>query len=101
MNPELVTPSNFPEPEIIYDVNGFAIAIGTWFGEDDEESPLTIAMRWNESPTDIGYPKVFNHPMWFIVAPELRKLILEGLLSSTNLTSVRRERIEAILQEIG
>lgn len=63
MHPENVNPKNFNVDRIIYNENGFSVAIGEW--QDDET--IRFAMRWNgnDDSEDVGYPKVFNNPMWF------------------------------------
>lgn len=66
MRPEDVNPSNFTVERIIYNRDGFSIAIGIW----NDDGTRRFAMRWNErggstSPDDKGYPSVFDHPMWF------------------------------------
>jgi len=66
MQPQNVNPGNFTVDRIIYnDPNQqFAIAVGTW----NDDSSVRFAMRWTGDQTDdddLGYPKVFTHPMWF------------------------------------
>jgi hypothetical protein len=64
MQPENVNPANFTVERIIFNDGEFSIAVGIW--NDDETR--RFAMRWNgnnTNPSDVGYPSVFHHPMWF------------------------------------
>ena len=73
--PLKVNPANFVVHEILYNLNGFSIAIGLW-----EDGSKRIAMRWDgEADDDNGYPKTFGHPMWFQLPLELTLPILELL----------------------
>lgn len=79
MNPENVNPNNFSVIHILFNNDDFSIAYGTW--EDDNNY---IAMRWNGEIDDAGYPKVFGHPMWFIIDNELCIPILQSLIGNAN-----------------
>ena len=72
MKPENVNPRNFKVKKIIYDKEGFSIAIGTW--QDDESE--RFAMRWNgKGEKDKGYPSVLGHPMWFQLSEDVKGII--------------------------
>ncbi len=80
MKAESANPKIFNVHSIIYDDNYFAIAHGVW----TESGENVLAMRWTGEqldPKDLGYPKVFGHPMWFIVTNDLKNLILTALLN--------------------
>ena len=79
MNPENVNPNNFAVRQVLYNNDDFSIAFGTW-----EDSNDYLAMRWNGSEKDAGYPKVFGHPMWFIVENELTIPFLRSLIGNGN-----------------
>ena len=78
--PQDVNPRNFKVNCVIYDDGQFSIAWGTW--EDDTRR---LAMRWNGNNGDPGYPKLFKHPVWFVLPPnpELSQRIAQSLLGST------------------
>lgn len=82
--PHSVSPSNFPNPSILYDNKDFAIAAGNY--TEAGKTEFAIGMRWNNGPgTKPGYPRVINNPVWFIITPELVIPILNaivGLLDS-------------------
>lgn len=75
MKPENVNPRNFNLEEVLYDNNEFSIAYGKF--ENGENS---IAMRWNGSENDAGYPKTFGNPMWFVIHNDLKQVILKSLI---------------------
>ncbi len=78
MKPEDVNPKNFIVTKILYNKDGFSIAEGIWV--DDKSNRW--AMRWNNSPTETGYPSVFKHPMWFQLPNNFKEILLEALLKS-------------------
>lgn len=80
MNPEQVQPGNFDVERIVYNKNGFSIAIGIW----REDGSRRFAMRWNDSPTDKGYPSVFNNPMWFQITDDISGVIT-ALITNCNI----------------
>lgn len=80
MQPQQVNPGNFQVERIIYNQNGFSIAIGIW----QEDGTRRFAMRWNDSPTDKGYPSVFNNPMWFQLTDDIQGVI-NALVSNSNI----------------
>lgn len=79
MNPQNVNPNNFTVIHILFNNEDFSIAYGTW--QDDLNY---LAMRWNGNEGDAGYPKVFGHPMWFLIDNELRIPILGSLIGNVN-----------------
>ena len=92
MNPENVNPSNFDVDEIIFNNEDFSIAYGTW-----EDGNKYVAMRWNGDGGDAGYPKVFGHPMWFLITAELRLPILQSLVGLPN---TDKEKLLKVLNEV-
>lgn len=80
MRPENVNPKNFKVESILYNDKRFSIAYGTW-----ENQQKHLAMRWNgDSEEEIGYPKVFQHPMWFLIAEDLKIPILKSIIDLGN-----------------
>ncbi|KAF0206107.1 MAG: hypothetical protein FD173_421 [Gallionellaceae bacterium] len=73
--PQDVNPGNFSVERVIYNNGEFSIAYGVW-----EKTQKVIAMRWNGDDKDMGYPKTFGNPMWFIVHSDLKPMILKGLI---------------------
>lgn len=74
--PQEVNPKNFELVKVLFDNGDFSIASGTWNGKEG-----TIVMRWNgDDENDMGYPKTFGHPMWFVVHDDLKKMILKGII---------------------
>ncbi|AZR82345.1 hypothetical protein [Thiomicrospira sp. S5] len=75
-SPKDVNPSNFKVKKVLFDNDSFSIAYGMWQGQDS-----VIAMRWNgDNENDMGYPKTFGNPMWFIVHDDLKEMIIKGLV---------------------
>lgn len=93
MEPENVRPANFEVTSIIYNNHDFSIAYGIWDGGDHQ-----LGMRWNHSPDEIGYPKAFGHPMWFMITPDLTFAILKCLIGMDNVDNTKL--MEAISQQI-
>lgn len=79
MKPENVNPSNFKVEHILFDNEEFSIAYGKWEGGND-----SIAMRWNGTDDDPGYPKLFSNPVWFLIDQDLKLPILKSLLEVNN-----------------
>jgi hypothetical protein len=73
--PEEVNPHNFHVDQIIYNDGDFSIVWGEW-----EDGNMHLAMRWNGSDNDAGYPKTFGHPVWFLIPAGLSIPILRGVL---------------------
>lgn len=73
--PAEVNPSNFRVEQIVYETEVFSIASGIW-----EDGRSHLAMRWNGEGENIGYPKLFNNPVWFIIPRELAIPILKSIL---------------------
>lgn len=92
MKPENVNPSNFKVENIIFDNKDFSIAYGTW--EDGNE---TLAMRWNGKDNDPGYPKVFGHPMWFVVHNQLHLPLIKSLLGEIH---TNKEEIQKVIDKL-
>ena len=92
MNPENVNPNNFKVEKVLFNNEDFSIAFGTW-----EDGIKYIAMRWNGNNSDAGYPKVFGHPMWFLIDNELRQPILQSLVGLAN---ADKEKLLQVLDEI-
>jgi hypothetical protein len=79
MNPQNANPKNFLVEKIIYNQDGFSIAIGVW--QDDQTR--RFAMRWNGDGDNIGYPSYAGNPMWFQLPDDIRG-ILAALISNSN-----------------
>jgi len=80
--PNQVSHSKFPVQHILYDDGVFAVAWGSYDGH-----PEQLGMRWSgdpANPDDIGYPKLFQHPVWFMVPEALSVSIVKGLLGASN-----------------
>lgn len=73
-HPKDVNPHNFKVEEIVYNLNGFSVAWGTW-----EDGSRRLAMRWNGDGEDMGYPKTFGNPVWFMLPTELSLPLLQSL----------------------
>ncbi|MBL0317306.1 MAG: hypothetical protein IPP69_16685 [Flavobacteriales bacterium] len=78
MKLEDVNHSKFKVEHIIYEHNEFGIAVGCW---DNKETVL--GMRWTggDNSSNPGYPKLFNHPVWFIVEADLLIPIMKSISS--------------------
>lgn len=93
MKPEEANPNNFNVVKIIYRTQFFSIAYGNWV----EDDTMHLAMRWNgENDADAGYPKVFGHPMWFLIPEELTITIAKSLLE---IEGANRKEILEVLKE--
>ncbi|MGO3890097.1 MAG: hypothetical protein ACTJHW_03880 [Paenalcaligenes sp.] len=57
----------FRVKQIVYNRDGFAIAVGNWDGNDN----LTAACRWHDEE-GIGYPQTFGKPQWMNLPPNVR-----------------------------
>ena len=90
MKPEDVNHKKFETKEILYKGNGFSVAYGIW-----EERSHVIAMRWDGEGEDAGYPKLFAHPVWFIIPDDLMIPILKSLLEKEE---SKKEQILNILK---
>jgi hypothetical protein len=64
--PTQVHHSKFPDKQVLYNSGGFAVAWGTYDGRRK-----CLGMRWNGGPNDPGYPKRFQHPVWFVLPAKL------------------------------
>lgn len=75
IKPDEVNPHNFIVEEVIYNQDGFAIALGR--GETGKQR---LGMRWNgDSGADKGYPKTFGNPVWFMLPDDMKLPILHML----------------------
>lgn len=79
MKTENVNHRKFTVISIIYENDDFAVAFGEW-----EEKELVIGMRWTGGNDDknIGYPKTFGNPVWFLLHEKLNSPFLKSLLLS-------------------
>ncbi|MEK8019917.1 MAG: hypothetical protein VSS75_023850 [Candidatus Parabeggiatoa sp.] len=77
IKPEDVKPHNFKDHKILYNDGNFSIAWGKW-----ENGDKHLAMRWNGGPGDVGYPKAFGNPVWFLIPRNLSIPILRGVLGA-------------------
>ena len=75
MNPEEVNHKKFKVEHVLYNNNEFSIAYGQYEGGD-----FILAMRWNGTKSDPGYPKLFNYPVWFLIDKRLSLPIIKSLL---------------------
>jgi len=92
MKPENVNPKNFKVHSVLYNNNSFSIAYGKW-----EEGENCLAMRWDgDENGDVGYPKTFGYPVWFIIHDDLKMNILQSLLTLSN---VDKEKLFNVLQD--
>ena len=73
-SPSEVNPRKFKVEQIVYNLNEFSIAWGVW-----EEDSHRLAMRWNGDDRDMGYPKTFGYPVWFVLPTELSLPILQAI----------------------
>lgn len=71
IKPEEVNPHNFIVEKILYDQDGFSVALSANKG---------LGMRWNgDSGGDKGYPKTFGNPVWFMLPVHMTLPILHML----------------------
>lgn len=72
MKPENVNPSNFKVEQVVYNKDGFSIAIGVWV----DDGSRRFAMRWDgETDSAIGYPNSRSNPMWFQLSEDIYGII--------------------------
>jgi len=76
--PTNVNPHNLHVEEIVYNLNDFSVAWGTW-----NDGSRRLAMRWNGEGEDMGYPKAFGNPVWFMLPTELSLPLLQLLNTLT------------------
>lgn len=75
--PTEVNPRNYKVKAVLFDNKEFAIALGTWEGQEEN----VLAMRWNgDNEEDKGYPKTFGNPMWFVIHDDLKQPIIQSLM---------------------
>lgn len=92
MIPEHVNPNNYKVEHILYNDDTFSIVHGIW----NETGGKCVAMRWNESPTPLGFPHVYGRPMWFVLQDEFARSFLISLLKKKDSD---RKRIKTILRD--
>jgi hypothetical protein len=51
--------SKFKVADIIYNKDGFAVALGYW----DGDSQLSLGCRWH-TKDGLGYPQTYGKPQW-------------------------------------
>jgi hypothetical protein len=72
-----VNPQNFQVATVLFDDGEFSIAVGIW-----QSTQRRLAMRWNGQAGDPGYPKLFGHPVWFILPEKMTVPMLKRLLDA-------------------
>ncbi len=80
ITPSQVNHSKFPVQHLLYDDGSFAIAWGSYDG-----GPEQLGMRWSGDPAkkdDVGYPKLFQHPVWFMIPEALSISVCKGLIGA-------------------
>ena len=75
MKPENVNHRKFKVKHVLYENREFSIAYGQYEGGN-----FSLAMRWNGTEIDPGYPKLFGYPVWFLVDDNLKLPIMKSLL---------------------
>ncbi len=90
--PEDVRPHKFPNPHVLFDGDGFAVAIGTW-----EQREPRIAMRWNGEGDDVGYLSQGGNPLWFQLPDYLSIPVLAALIGRDG---ARNQEIVDALQRL-
>ena len=97
INPEDVTHAKYPVDAIVFNNGTFSVVWGTW-----DKKRKMLGMRWNTSdpsnPSDVGYPKTFGHPVWFMIPEELTVSILNSLLESEH---TNKQAVKDVLAEVG
>jgi hypothetical protein len=97
--PTQVSHSKFPVLHHLYDDGEFAIAWGPYDG-----GPERIGMRWSgdpATPTDVGYPKLFSNPVWFMLPEALSVSIAKGLVGAPNADQVAVLQVLEALRASG
>lgn len=92
MDPSTVNPHNFQVESVLFDNGDFSVVYGVW-----EKKSKQLAMRWNGSGKDAGYPKTFGNPVWFIITEDLKIPIIKSLLGV--LSSNKKELLK-VLDEV-
>lgn len=90
--PTQVNHGRFPVDHVLYDDATFSVAWGTW-----DDGDKCLGMRWNGEGDDAGYPKLFQHPVWFIIPTNLSIPFTQSLLGQP---SANNEAILAVLREL-
>lgn len=80
---------------VIYNHDDFAIAVGEIVGNPE----IQMAMRWNgEKGDEVGFPRAFNHSLWFLISQNLTYSILEGIKDNKELTEDEYNSILGLLK---
>ena len=72
----------FPVHKVLYNDGEFSIAWGTW----RQSGKNGLGMRWDNLPTEFGYPTGFDKcrsvklPRWLVIPEDLSLPIVSGLL---------------------
>lgn len=91
--PSKVHHSKFPVKHILYDDGDFAIAWGKY-----DKGRKCLGMRWNRGgKSNLGYPKLFQHPVWFVLPNELSVSFIKALLG---VDFVNNKRLLQVLDEL-
>ncbi|HNP07154.1 MAG TPA: hypothetical protein PKN99_05990 [Cyclobacteriaceae bacterium] len=86
--------SKFDVEKIIYETKYFAIAYGVWENRDK-----LLGFRWSgETNDDVGYPKLFGNPVWFVIPEELTVTFVKSLLDEKK--GVKKDQIIELLREL-
>jgi len=83
--------------EVIYNQDDFSIATGYSIGSEE----IHLAMRWNGGENGVGFPRAFNHSLWFPINKELTKSILLGLKNhQNNCNEVELMKIHEVIEQL-
>jgi hypothetical protein len=97
--PESVNPAKFPISHVVFHGdshnkhhNTFSIAYGCW-----EKEEWNLGVRWDgDDVGDLGYPKLFNNPTWFII-PRIFTRPMLFMLLALNIEGTRRKAVIEVL----
>ena len=86
MSPTKVRPKKLPYFKVLYNYNGFSIALG----EFDKTPPKRLAMRWNETESnEVGYPCQGKNPTWFMLPDELSIPLILSIPAINALSNIK------------
>lgn len=91
--------SKFPVQHILYEDAEFAIAWGPYDG-----GPERLGMRWSGDPKnadDVGYPKLFKNPVWFMLPEALSVSIAKGLVGAPDADQIAVLQVLEALRASG
>jgi|JI10StandDraft_1071094.scaffolds.fasta_scaffold1008350_2 hypothetical protein len=77
--PSKVTSDTFKVIEIIYNDTEFSVALGIWKNDTKH-----IAMRWNGTGEEIGFPQTFGRSTWLLIPQDLSVIFTKSLLELNN-----------------